>query len=77
MSDKKFAIYRHDPLERWLVDGFYWLVDTGVGGTWSTNVDQAEWFDSPEDAIEALHACDIVERAVDPRTLGFFFPRVQ
>lgn len=74
----KYAVYRHDPLDRGdVVDGFYWLVDTGVGGTWSVDVDEAQWFDSPDDAKAALYACDIVERGHDCEALGYSFPRVK
>lgn len=54
----KFAVYRHVEAD---VENRFWLVDTGVGGTWSSDVEQAQWFDSQDDAIGALYACDLVE----------------
>lgn len=37
-----------------------WLVDTGVGGTYSFDVDQAQWFGSEEFAKATLKATDII-----------------
>lgn len=58
----KYAVYRR--LVDWAADTVedqHWLVDTGVGGTWSPDVEQAQWFASVDDAIGALYACDLVE----------------
>lgn len=68
--DEKYAVYRD-------VEGFGWMVDTGVGGTWSWNVDDAEWFNSPEDAIGALYACDIIEMGTDYTEQHFVIVRVK
>lgn len=39
-----------------------WLVDTGVGGTYSFDVDQAQWFESEGFARATLEATDIMSR---------------
>jgi hypothetical protein len=54
-----------------------WLVDTGVGGTWSWNVDDAAWFADAGVAVESLYACDLVERSENPELLGYVFPRMK
>jgi len=41
-----------------------WVVDTGVGGTYAWDVEQAQWHDSVEAGIDELVATDIVD-AVD------------
>ncbi len=37
-----------------------WLMDTCAGGTWTFDVDKAVWFDSTNEAYEALHAADMI-----------------
>lgn len=76
--DEKYAVYHKDQ---------GWLVDTGVGGTWSWNVDDAQWFDGADAAVESLYACDIIEYAHEPLRsateqpnwveAGFVIPRVR
>lgn len=39
-----------------------WLVDTGVGGTFSWDVDQAGWWDTEHHAITELVECDLIPR---------------
>lgn len=38
---------------------YFWLIDTCAGGSWSSTVEEAEWFDTPEQAYEALTAAEI------------------
>jgi hypothetical protein len=66
---EKYAVY-HD------ADNHYWLVDSGVGGTWSPDVEDACWWDSPELAINELRATDILGPNDSPVVAGFFILRV-
>jgi hypothetical protein len=36
-----------------------WLVDTCAGGAFAWNVDEAMWFDTEEEAVQALAAAEI------------------
>lgn len=67
---EKYAVYRD-------VDGYGWLMDTCAGGTWSWDIDDAQWFDRPDDAIGALYACDLVEMGVDFTEARFAIIRVK
>jgi hypothetical protein len=40
-----------------------WLIDTGVGGSYSHDVDDAQWFETHDDACETLVATDIVDKS--------------
>lgn len=42
-----------------------WLIDTGVGGSYSFDVSDAQWFESTTDAIDTLKACDLLEASQD------------
>jgi hypothetical protein len=50
MSEARWAA--HD-LERG------WLVDTGVGGSFDWNVEQAKWWSNTIEAMNELRACEI------------------
>lgn len=51
----KFAVY--------VTAGLYvgWVVDTGVGGTFSWNSDKAKWWDSEDAADTELIACELLK----------------
>ncbi len=49
----KFAVYH---VER------HWLIDTCAGGTWNETVEEACWFDTIDEAREALRAAEIVPK---------------
>jgi hypothetical protein len=51
---------------------FGWVVDTGVGGTYSFDVTQCKEWASPEDARAELEACDLVYS--ESRDLGWMPP---
>lgn len=76
MSDDsaKYAVYRF-LLED--AENRFWLTDTGVGGSWSPNVDDAEWFDSVDAAIDTLYACDLVAPNTNLSRQGFLILRVR
>ncbi len=38
-----------------------WLIDTCAGMTWSWNVNEAVWYDTVREAIEAIRAADASE----------------
>lgn len=38
-----------------------WLIDTGVGGTYSTSVEDAQWWNDPDSALAELEATEINE----------------
>jgi hypothetical protein len=55
-----------------------WLVDTGVGGTYSFDVDQAQWFDSMMHANDQLVATDILPADLKAEARAdFLFVRVK
>lgn len=45
-----------------------WVADTGVGGTFSWNADDAKWWDSEDAAISELVACDLLDPSVHHRS---------
>jgi hypothetical protein len=73
-TSEKYAVYRDNVDD---AENRFWLVDTGVGGTWSPDVDQAQWFDSHDDAINMLYACDLVEPGANWTEQGFVILRVK
>lgn len=64
----KFAVYK---------DGEYWLTDTGVGGSFSPNVDDAQWWGSPAEAMGSLRECDLIPRDALPSAHGYHILRVK
>jgi hypothetical protein len=40
-------------------DEYFWLTDTCAGGSWSSTVEEAEWYDTDTEAWEALTAAEI------------------
>jgi hypothetical protein len=44
----------------------FWLTDTCAGGSWSSTVEEAEWFDTETAAAEALAAAEI---EIDPHDI--------
>ena len=70
ISEERYAVYRDR-------EGFYWLVDTAIGGTWSPDVDLAQWFFSHVDAVDALYARDLVKPDANWSELGFVIVRLR
>ena len=50
ITGPKWAVY--DPTK-------FWLTDTCAGGAWSETVEEAVWFDGPQEALAALIVADI------------------
>lgn len=78
-SPQKWAVYRsHGGDDN---SNEMWLTDTGVGGTFSPNVDDAQWFGSWQEACATLVATEMIEDWQDDRDsmglAGFHILRVK
>jgi len=73
-TTERYAVYRFAPED---IENRFWLIDTGVGGVWSPNVDNAEWFPSVDAAIDTLYACDLVEPGANWSEHGFLILRMR
>lgn len=70
----RYAVYRFAPED---IENRFWLTDTGVGGSWSPDVAEAQWFLTHDDAIGTLYACDLVEPGANWSEAGFLILRVR
>ena len=56
-QEPKWAVYHHK---------LFWLADTCAGGTWSSTVEEAEWFDTADDAAKQIAEAEI---EIDPHDI--------
>lgn len=63
LDSRRCAAHGGETLPIWAIyhDMNGWLTDTGVGGSYSFDVDNAAWFGDSIDAVETLIACDLVD----------------
>jgi hypothetical protein len=63
LESRRCGIHGGETKPMWGVyhEEYGWLTDTGVGGSYSFDVDQVSWFESTDDAAASLRACDLLE----------------